>query len=674
MSPPLVSVHTFLTNGGKVGALMRSHDWSSSPLGSPDTWPQSLRAVVSMMLNSKFPMFIAWGDELGFLYNDAYAEILGAKHPKGLGRRFVDIWPEIWTDILPIIEQALQGNAVYYENLPFTMNRNGHDEEAWFTFSYSPVRDENGLVGGMFCVCQETTEQVLAERHRAEELMRLQHLFQKAPGIIAVLRGKNHIFDIANDSYIQLVGQRELLSKPIREALPELNGQGFFELLDKVYSTGQPYFGSEVSVLLQRQADSGLEERFVNFIYQPTFDYRGNVTGIFVEGSDVTQTVKVHRALQKSESELRAASRRKDEFLAMLAHELRNPLAPIATAASLLKISSSNEALVRKSSDVITRQVEHMTELVDDLLDVSRVTRGLVTLQEELLSVCTLLEGAIEQVRPLIETKRQNLVVQLPEVHLLVKGDRTRMIQVFSNILNNAAKYTPEHGHIQVSVVADDAHVEVIVQDNGTGIAPTLLPYIFNLFTQAERSPDRAQGGLGLGLSLVKSLLELQGGKVSADSEGIGKGSRFTVKLPRVISSELSSTCIISDRLPLFSVGTKVLLVEDNKDAAETLQLLLEATGHEVVIAHSGQDALKLARDTSPAVLFLDIGLPGMDGYELAAKLRAFPETASSIFVALTGYGQAEDRLRANKAGFDHFLVKPVMLADVLAVFAKSKH
>ena len=653
---------------------MRAHDWSKSPLGSPDSWPQSLRAVVGLLLNSKFPIFLAWGPELGFLYNDAYAEILGAKHPKALGDRFETIWSEIWSDILPIIEQAMGGQAVYHENLPLTMNRNGHDEETWFTFSYSPVRDDNGQVSGMFCACTETTEQVLAERHRAAEIWRLEQLFQQAPGIIAVLRGPSHIFDIANDAYMSLVGHRDILGKPIREALPELYNQGFFEILDEVYATGKPYFGNEVPVMLQRQSNSALEERFVNFIYQPTRDHRGNISGIFVEGSDVTTTVTAHRALRESENELRAASRRKDEFLAMLAHELRNPLAPIATAAALLKLSSSDEERVRKSSDVITRQVEHMTELVDDLLDVSRVTRGLVTLQEEILSVSSLVEGAVEQVRPLIEAKKQSLAVQVPDTQWLVKGDKTRLIQVFSNILNNAAKYTHEHGRIELNVVADDVHVEVVVEDTGMGISPTLLPYIFNLFTQAERSPDRAQGGLGLGLSLVKSLLELQGGSVSAYNKGLGEGSRFTVWLPRASTVDSAQQSDGEDCSPLSLMTTKVLVVDDNKDAAETLQLVLEATGHEVAIAYNAQDALTIACKISPAVLFLDIGLPDIDGYELARRLRALPVTASSTLVALTGYGQTENRERASDAGFDHFLVKPVMLDDVLAVFSKAEY
>lgn len=653
---------------------MRDHDWLNSPLGRPDSWTQSLRAIVSMMLNSKFPMFVAWGQELGFLYNDAYAHILGNKHPAALGGRFQEIWSEIWADILPIIEQALDGHAVYYENLPFTMHRRGHDEETWFTFSYSPVRDEDGQVGGMFCACTETTEQVLAERHRADELTRLQQLFQQAPGIIAVLRGPNHIFDIANEAYLLLIGHRNILGKPIRDALPELSGQGFFELLDGVYAAGQPYFGNEVSVMLQRKSGFELEERFVNFVYQPTYDHRGTITGIFVEGSDVTESVKVHRALQKSESELRAANRRKDEFLAMLAHELRNPLAPIATASALLKISPQNEAIVRKSSEVITRQVEHMTDLVDDLLDVSRVTRGLVTLQSEALSLNSVLEVAVEQVRPLVEAKEHRLGVQLSNVDFSVIGDRTRLIQVFSNILTNAAKYTPQHGQIALCVVADNERVKVVVEDNGIGIAPSLLPVIFNLFTQAERSPDRAQGGLGLGLALVKSLVEMQGGRVEAHSDGPGRGSRFTVWFPLVSCSESLSDLTSENCTRPDSTGRTVLVVDDNKDAAETLQLVLEAMGHDVFVAHNSEEALMLAREVSPAVLILDIGLPGMDGYELARHLRAHPVTERSTFIALTGYGQAEDRQKASDAGFDRFLVKPVMLDDVLNSITAANH
>ena len=667
-----VQAFTFLSGGGVTGALMRTQDWSRSPLGPPAGWPHSLRSIVGVMLNSKFPMFLAWGPELGFLYNDAYSEILGDKHPEALGCRFREIWSEIWDDIQPSVEQALRGHASYYENLPLTIHRKGYDEQTWFTFSYSPVRDETDQVIGMFCACTETTEQVLAERHRAQELERLQLLFQQAPGFIAVLREPSHTFYIANDAYCRLVGHRDLIGKNVREALPELEGQNFFEQLDEVYATGRPFFGNELKATLRRQPNGALEERFVNFIFQPTLDHHGDVVGIFIEGSDVTDSIQVRQALQNSETDLKTANRRKDEFLAMLAHELRNPLAPIVTAAALLKRGALDEGRVRKATEVITRQVDHMTELVDDLLDVSRVTRGLVTLQEEPTNIISLLADASEQVGSLIEARQQHFTVQLPDEQLFVRGDRTRLIQVFSNILNNAAKYTPSNGNVKLAIAATGKSVVVTVEDDGIGISPTLLPNIFELFTQAERSPDRSQGGLGLGLALARSLLELQGGTVTADSAGLGKGSRFTVSLPRVIPAKSHLEHRAEDSAITCPVMRRVLVVDDNRDAAEMLQLLLEAEGHEVFVAYCADDALTTARRTSPDILFLDIGLPDMDGYELAHHLRTLPETARSSLVALTGYGQPQDKERALDAGFDHHLVKPAKVADVLGLLSKN--
>lgn len=673
MNSSIIPALTFLDDGGQVGALMRLHDWSKSPLGLPYFWPQSLRSVVGVLLNSKFPMHVAWGGELGLLYNDAYAQILGEKHPSALGSRFHDVWPEVWAHILPSIEQSLQGQASYHDNVRLTLNRSGYNEQAWFTFSYSPIRAENGEVGGIFCTVMETTEQVLAERHRAEEINRLQLLFQQAPSFIAVLHGPNHVFEIANDAYCRLIGHRNVLAQPIREVLPELEGQGFFEHLDQVYATGEAFFGNELPVVLQRFPDDESQECFVSFIFQPTLDHRGNVTGVFVEGTDVTESVSTRLSLQRSESELKESNRRKDEFLAMLAHELRNPLAPIATAAALLKLGSLDEDRLRKVSKIITRQVEHMTELVDDLLDVSRVTRGLVTLQEEVLNISSVLADAVEQVRPSMEAKQQHFTEQVPEEHLFVTGDRTRLIQILSNVLNNASKYSPDGGQISLRVIADKAHVMVTVEDDGIGISADLLPHIFDLFTQAERSADRSQGGLGLGLALVKNLIELHGGKVSAHSAGVGEGSQFTVWMPRTHATNI--TLEADARVSMSSCETirKVLVVDDNADAAETLKLLLEAKGHEVFTANLAHDALIIARQTSPDILFLDIGLPDMDGYELARRLRNIPETVGSSLVAVTGYGQLQDRERATEAGFDHHFVKPAKAADVLNVLLKTE-
>jgi PAS domain S-box-containing protein len=655
----------FLSGGGEVGALMRTQDWSASPLGHPRTWPQALRTVVGLMLNSGFPMFVAWGEGLGFLYNDAYREVLGDKHPRALGRPFYDIWSEIWADISPLIDRALQGQATYAERLLLVMNRHGYDEPTWFTFSYSPVPDEHGVIRGMHCACVEVTEQVLAERYREEENERFRALFEQAPGIMAVLRGPEHVFELTNQSYLQLIGHRQIVGKAAREALPEVVGQGFFELLDRVYTTGEPFVGHALPVRLQREPNGPLDERYIDFVYQPIRDANGAVSGIFVEGSDVTLRKQV-------EDELRAANRQKDQFLAMLAHELRNPLAPIMTAAQLLKVGTLEPKSVANASEIIVRQASHMTDLVNDLLDVSRVTRGLVALEKEELDLNVIVGAAVEQVRPLIDARRHSLTLQLSGRSAHVIGDRTRLVQVISNILNNAAKYTAPGGRITLSVTVDEQQVQVGVRDNGVGIAPDILPYIFDLFTQAERTPDRSQGGLGIGLALVKSLVALHGGTVRADSAGLGQGSEFCICLPRLDGYDAESR----DEAGAGSVqapgALRVMVVDDNVDAAQMLAALLEVQGHAVCVEYDAKGALERARRERPDVLLLDIGLPDMDGYELARSLRAQPESADATLVALTGYGQSQDRKEAEQAGFDHYLVKPADMDQVNEVLAEA--
>ena len=662
---PGAAALVFLSGGGGVGATMRTQDWSHSPLGHPSTWPQALRTVVGLMLNSKFPMFVAWGEELGFLYNDPYVEVLREKHPKALGARFYDIWKEIWGDIHPLIERALRGEATYSEKLPLLMNRRGFDEQTWFTFSYSPVRDESGAVAGMYCACVEVTGQVLAERYRQEENERLVTLFEQAPGIIAVLRGPQHVFEITNKSYIQLIGRGNLVGKTAREALPEVEGQGFFELLDQVYASGKPFVGHALPLKVAREPGAPLEQRYLDFIYQPIRDPSGQVVGIFVEGSDVTVRKRI-------EDELRAANRQKDQFLAMLAHELRNPLAPITTAAHLLKLGRLDDKGVRNASEIIARQAEHMTDLVNDLLDVSRVTRGLVTLDKEELDVNAVVAGAVEQVRPLIESKRHALTMQLSGEPVHVLGDRTRLVQVLSNILNNAAKYTPAGGQIALRVMAHGERVTVIVTDNGIGIEPDVLPYIFELFTQAERTPDRSQGGLGIGLALVKSLVTLHGGTVAARAAP-GRGSEFEICLPRLdTAADAAAAAPVGDETP-GPQPLRVLVVDDNQDAAQMLATVLEVQGHAVSVEYDGHGALQRARLERPQVMLLDIGLPDTDGYALARQLRSMPELRGAVLVALTGYGQQEDRRQAEAAGFDHHLVKPADLGQVAEILASAQ-
>ncbi|TWI65472.1 PAS domain S-box-containing protein [Pseudoduganella lurida] len=369
-----------------------------------------------------------------------------------------------------------------------------------------------------------------------------------------------------------------------------------------------------------------------------------------------------------AEDELRDAAARKDEFLAMLAHELRNPLAPISTAAQLLKAGRADERTRQAASDIIVRQVKHMAHLVDDLLDVSRVTRGLVQLDMAELDLKGVVSSAIEQALPLIEARHHRLDLRRSTAAAPVRGDRTRLVQVIANVLNNAAKYTSPGGRIALELAVADGQARITVRDNGNGIAPALLPHIFDLFIQGERNPDRAQGGLGLGLTLVKSITALHGGSVTVDSEGPGTGSTFTICLPLSLAAGAAVPATQGpDAPPPARRALRLMVVDDNVDAAHLLAALLRAEGHEVVTADDAESALRHPQLGTRDAFILDIGLPGMDGYELARRLRAAPDTASSRLIALTGYGQPNDVEASHDAGFDHHFVKPADPGKLMA-------
>ena len=372
---------------------------------------------------------------------------------------------------------------------------------------------------------------------------------------------------------------------------------------------------------------------------------------------------KVAEELLKRESE------RKDEFLAMLAHELRNPLAPISTAAQLLKVPGLNEARVRQAGDIITRQVKHMTSLVDDLLDLSRITRGLVQIAHEEVDLKLVLNNAVEQALPLIHTRKHELSIRMSPSQAFASGDKNRLVQVVANLLNNAAKYTPQSGTIALALDVQDGQAAISVTDNGSGISADLLPCIFDLFTQGERTPDRTQGGLGLGLSLVKNITALHGGRVTAHSDGAGLGSTFTVTLPLVERApETVLASPLDTREAARILPLKLMVVDDNLDAAQSLADLLSLDDHDVLVMEDAMSALAAPDKDAVQVFILDIGLPVMNGYELARRLRADPATSKAVMIALTGYGQAHDRVLTKTAGFDHHFVKPLDLERLAGV------
>jgi signal transduction histidine kinase len=367
---------------------------------------------------------------------------------------------------------------------------------------------------------------------------------------------------------------------------------------------------------------------------------------------------------EQAERALRDSDRRKDEFLAILAHELRNPLAPIRNALQILRLTQPHDA-AEHVAEIMDRQVGLMVRLVDDLLEVSRISSGKIDLRRSPVDVAAVVHSAIETSRPLIEAGGHRLVLEIPGAPLTLEGDFVRLTQVVANLLNNAAKYSDPGGEIRVCVGRDDDGVTLSVRDQGKGIPPEMLPRVFELFVQLDRDNPWAQGGLGIGLTLAKTLVELHGGTVEARSEGVGSGSEFIVRLPSG-STRAATRAVAEDAQPAAALASqRILVVDDNRDAAESLATLLSLLGADVHVAFSGPEALDAFAAFGPSVVLLDIGMPGMDGHEVARRLRSLPGAEDVTLIALTGWGQAEDRQRSRSAGFDHHIVKP---ADIHAL------
>jgi signal transduction histidine kinase len=404
------------------------------------------------------------------------------------------------------------------------------------------------------------------------------------------------------------------------------------------------------------------------------------LVGLAALAATALDNARLYKTLRASEEKAQQAveqaneaDRRKDEFLAMLGHELRNPLAPIVTALELMRAREPDVMAHERS--VIERQVGYLSRLVDDLLDVSRITRGKIELKRQPVEMAEVARKAVEVASPVLEERNHHLTLDVPATGLAVDGDPVRLAQVVANLLNNAAKYTEPRGRISLSVRREGGEVVVRVRDNGMGIEPTLLPRLFQLFTQGKRALDRSQGGLGLGLTLVKSLVEMHGGSVSAESDGPGKGSEFLVRLPALEATAVPPAPRPgpAPQVERRRSAQRILVVDDNPDAADMLAEALRVEGHEVRVALDGPGALAIAPGFRPHCALLDIGLPVMDGYELAGKLRSDPALAGIRLIAVSGYGQSTDRRRSLDAGFAEHLVKPVELEVILEALGGAR-
>lgn len=532
-----------------------------------------------------------------------------------------------------------------------------YEERFWNAVS-SPIFGDDGVLACISHSTTDVTSMIRAEAARSESEKRFRALVSASAEVVYrmgpdwtemhELEGRGLLQDTHDarrswiDGYIP-PEDHELIHDAIAQAI---HGKSVFELEHRV-----------------RRLDGTYGWTYSRAV--PMLDDHGNIYEWIGAASDITDR-------KDAEEKLVESVRRKDEFLAMLAHELRNPLAPISAAAQLLQTTKLDEKRVQYSCKIIGRQIHHMTGLIDDLLDVSRVSRGLVDLDDIPLNIGAIVASAVEQATPLIASRRHTLNLHLPSDSDMVMGDEKRLVQVFANLLNNAAKYTPEGGTICVDIGVHDSHVVVDVIDDGIGMEAELTSRVFDLFTQGRRSSDRSSGGLGLGLALVKSLVALHHGSVTCTSAGIGKGSKFTVRLPRLFSDRRRSDRNADHgnagktRHPL-----RVMVVDDNVDAASMLSMLLEASGHQVLVEHSPLRALERSRQEAPHVFLLDIGLPEIDGNELAQRLRAQPETAHAVLIAVTGYGQENDRQLTRAAGFDRHLVKPVNTAVLTSILAE---
>jgi PAS domain S-box-containing protein len=595
------------------------------------------------------------------MVNAAYYQLVG--HRELIGKTVWEALPEVagqgFEEYLNRVYTTGEAWTTRARPIAVQRERDGPVTQRYIDLVYEPYKDQYGTTIGIFAQGYDVTDAVEAQAAKRESDERLRDGMDAAK--MVVWDWNSATDELAYSDNIMLVFG---CTPPTMAAIARYIHPEDHDRITAAHQRAFAGAGAYQEVVRFIRPDNG-KQVWLDSRGKVQYESDGRPAGMRGVTVDVTERYQ-------AELELREANRKKDEFLAMLAHELRNPLAPISTAAEMLRLTAASDSRTLKASEVISRQVKHMTSLVDDLLDVSRVTRGLVQLEKEYVDVKSAVSSAVEQSRPLIEARHHNLTVRTESAHSTVHGDRTRLIQVIVNLLNNAAKYTPQGGEITLTVSSGDGMINISVIDNGIGIDDKLLPQIFDLFTQAERTPDRAQGGLGIGLALVKTMVTLHGGTLSASSAGRGEGSTFTISLPAVTPRQpgVSNDTADGDGGSEAS-SVSIMIVDDNIDAAESLAVLLEAKGHKVDVKSHPLDAISAARQDPPRIFILDIGLPEMDGYELARRLRADPATRGALFVALTGYGQAHDRILSRSVGFDHHFVKPMdteKLSELLAM------
>jgi signal transduction histidine kinase/CheY-like chemotaxis protein len=491
----------------------------------------------------------------------------------------------------------------------------------------------------------------------------------QAPALICILRGSELVFDLVNPLYQRLFPTRSLLGRPIREALPELEGQDIFELLERVFATGEPYVGTEVPARLDRTGTGTLEEGYFTFIYQALY-VDGRIDGVMVFGFEVTEHVLARRQANVLAEDLRAANREKDEFIAVVAHELRTPMTSILGWVRLLRMGDLDAETYDSALEALERSTKAQAKLIEDLLDESRIASGKLRLELRPVSLGAIVEGAVEMMRPAANAKRIELHTHISDEALETIGDPNRLQQVIGNVLSNAVKFSPEESHVDVRLSRVGPSAEIEVRDHGRGIPADLLPHVFDRFRQATGSAER-QGGLGLGLAIARHLIELQGGTISAASSGRGRGAAFTIRMPLRIDAAASSFVDRehADRasaLPSLR-GTHVLIVEDDIDNRDVIAAVMARCGATVEYTATALDALRRMEQRKPDVIIADIVLPDIDGCAFIQRVRTSGHSAihDTPALALTVFGRPDEQTRILSAGFDVLRQKPIEPADL---------
>ena len=657
----------FLTGGGDMAAMIRTYDWSSSSLGPIEHWPQSLRSIVSLMLASEFAMCLAWGPELGFLYNDHYARIMHDKHPQALGRRFADVWADVWGDISPLVDKALAGEASFFENLPLVTDRKGYDEHAWFTFSYSPVRDESGEIAGMFCSTYESTERVQTERALRDERERMGQMFAQAPTFMAMLRGPEHRFELTNPGYDKLIGHREVLGRTVAQALPDAVEQGFLGLLDTVFTSGEPFTASGMLYAVQAEPGGPIDNRYVDFVYQPIRDATGAIVGIFVEGADVTDRKHLERDLQSLNADLEQRVLDRTRELVEAQEALRQAQKMEAVGQLTGGIAHDFNNLLQGitgSLEIVQRRVAQgrISELDRFIHGATAAANRAASLTHRLLAFSRRqpLDPRPVKANPLVasleDLLRRTTGEQIEFEMVLGAGlwttlcDPNQLENSLLNLVINARDAMPDGGRLIIETcnahlddhfaasqrdVRPGHYVCISVSDTGTGMSADTIAKAFEPFFTTKPIGQ----GTGLGLSMIYGFARQSEGYARIYSE-LGQGTTIKLYLPRHYGEAEQDEALPGlTSAHATDAGEIVLVVEDDVVVRSLIVEVLGELGYQAVEAHDGPAGLERLRSMQRVdLLVTDIGLPGLNGRQVADAGRALRPDLRVLF--MTGYAE----------------------------------